>query len=71
MICLTLKPKPSLDSSEFPRLAEALRIPEMFTCCNINVINHALLCHVTGMRTKVQMVDFVHVLVVVVLSKGL
>ena len=27
-----------LTSSEFPRLAEALRIPEMFTCCNINVI---------------------------------
>ena len=36
MIYLTLKPKPSL-GSEFPRLAEALRIPEMFTCCNINV----------------------------------
>ena len=31
----------------------------------------ALLCHVTGMRTKVQMVDFVHVLVVVFVSKGL
>ena len=27
-----------LTSSEFPRLAGALRIPEMFTCCNINVI---------------------------------
>ena len=27
-----------LTSSEFPRLAETLRIPEMFTCCNINVI---------------------------------
>ena len=27
-----------LTSSEFLRLAEALRIPEMFTCCNINVI---------------------------------
>ena len=27
-----------LTSSEFPRLAEVLRIPEMFTCCNINVI---------------------------------
>ena len=27
-----------LTSSEFPRLAEALRISEMFTCCNINVI---------------------------------
>ena len=27
-----------LTSSEFPRLAEALRIPEIFTCCNINVI---------------------------------
>ena len=26
-----------LTSSEFPRLAKALRIPEMFTCCN-NVI---------------------------------
>ena len=24
----------SLTSSEFPRLAVALRIPEMFTCCN-------------------------------------
>ena len=23
-----------LTSSEFPRLAEALRVPEMFTCCN-------------------------------------
>ena len=23
-----------LPTSEFPRLAEALRIPEMFTCCN-------------------------------------
>ena len=31
----------------------------------------ALLCHVTGMRTKVQMVDFVLVLVAVVISKGL
>ena len=31
----------------------------------------AFLCHVTGMRTKVQMVDFVLVLVVVVVSKGL
>ena len=31
----------------------------------------ALLCQVTGMRTKVQMVDFVLVLVVVVVSKGL
>ena len=31
----------------------------------------ALLCHVTGMHTKVQMVDFVLVLVVVVVSKGL
>ena len=27
-----------LTSSEFLRLAEALRIPEMFTCCNINEI---------------------------------
>ena len=27
-----------LTFSEFPCLAEALRIPEMFTCCNINVI---------------------------------
>ena len=27
-----------LTSSGFPRLAEALRIPKMFTCCNINVI---------------------------------
>ena len=31
----------------------------------------ALLCHVTGMRTKVQMIDFVVVVVVVVGSKGL
>ena len=31
----------------------------------------ALLCQVTGMRTKVQMVDFVLVLVAVVVSKGL
>ena len=31
----------------------------------------ALLCHVTGMRTKVQMVDFLLVLVLVVVSKGL
>ena len=33
----------------------------------------ALLCHVTGMRTKVQMIDFVVVVVVVVVvgSKGL
>ena len=27
-----------LTSSEFLRLAEALRIPEMFACCNIKVI---------------------------------
>ena len=39
MICLTLKPKPSLDLLlGVSRLAEALRIPEMFICCNINVI---------------------------------
>jgi len=31
----------------------------------------ALLCHVTSMRTKVQMVDFVLVVVAVVGSKGL
>ena len=31
----------------------------------------ALLCHVMGMRTKVQMIDFVLVVVVVVGSKGL
>ena len=32
-----------LTSSEFPRLAEALRIPEMFTCCNEigRLVNHA------------------------------
>ena len=31
----------------------------------------ALLCHVTGMRTNVQMIDFVVVVVVAVGSKGL
>ena len=31
----------------------------------------ALLCHITGMCTKVQMIDFVLVVVVVVGSKGL
>ena len=31
----------------------------------------ALLCHGTGMRTKVQMIDFVLVVVAVVGSKGL
>ena len=44
MIYLTRKPKPSLgllppsSLGLLARLAGALRIPEMFTCCNINVI---------------------------------